>query len=355
MTQDQPPATVTSRQVLAWVDLVDGSPLYTALGRITAAEPRLMEIVAQLTATPPMNVFLGAIKFHLQPDDALAAYYPHLTAARTPDAKLAAIFTDHVLKHRDQILATALNRTTQTNEVGRCAAILPWLSGLAARLTVGEPDTGVHAVEVGSSAGLNLCLDHYTYEYTGLGAGCVGAAAREAHQSAVVLRCENRGGFGLPLHVPRIESRTGIDLNPIDASDPDQLEWLEALVWPEHLERHEALRAAARVRATLPVTQIAGDAAEHLWHVHRELPPGPMLIWHTVMLYQLDQVTRSRLDDAIAAIAAQRPVARLGMESLPGTPWQEIRVGLPGVSARWDDMRPVAIAQSHGRWIDALP
>ena len=58
-------------------------------------------------------------------------------------------------------------RSTQTNEVGRCAALLPALTQLAVDAP-GAPHGGgrpLGLVEVGASAGLNLLVDRYGYEY----------------------------------------------------------------------------------------------------------------------------------------------------------------------------------------------
>ena len=63
--------------------------------------------------------------------------------------------------------AARRTRSTQTNEVGRCAALLPALTQLAVDAP-GAPHGGgrpLGLVEVGASAGLNLLVDRYGYEY----------------------------------------------------------------------------------------------------------------------------------------------------------------------------------------------
>lgn len=40
--------------------------------------------------------------------------------------------------------------------------------------------------------------------------------------------------------------RAGLGLNPLDVTEPADVAWLEALVWPEHHHRRDRLRAAAK-------------------------------------------------------------------------------------------------------------
>ncbi|MFE4545324.1 DUF2332 family protein [Arthrobacter sp. NPDC056727] len=48
-----------------------------------------------------------------------------------------------------------------------------------------------------------------------------------------MLRCRTRGPVPLPGSLPHVAWRAGIDLNPLDVRSPDDVAWLEALVWPE--------------------------------------------------------------------------------------------------------------------------
>lgn len=190
--------------------------------------------------------------------------------------------------------------------MGRAAAILPWLASEAERVVTGNP-----------------------------------ASAR------VTLVCDNRGGFALPTAPPVVGERVGLDLAPLDVTDPDAAAWLEALVWPEHQDRLERLRAAIQIRRETPVRLIAGDATRTLAALADELPPGPAVVFHTMMAYQLDDASRTALDDAVAALAASRPVARVAAEAVEVSHRPQVRVGL-----RWSDAEPVAMAHAHGRWLE---
>jgi Uncharacterized protein conserved in bacteria (DUF2332) len=63
-----------------------------------------------------------------------------------------------LLGHGDEIRATIMARTTQTNEPARCTTLLPLLARLRWRLAL---------LEVGAAAGLCLLPDAYAYDYDG--------------------------------------------------------------------------------------------------------------------------------------------------------------------------------------------
>ena len=55
-----------------------------------------------------------------------------------------------------------------------------------------------------------------------------------------------------PANRPEVVWRAGLDLNPLDVTDPADVAWLDALIWPEHGHRRERLAAAARIAAAEP-------------------------------------------------------------------------------------------------------
>src|SRR5205814_3579346 len=65
-------------------------------------------------------------------------------------------FRRRILDNRDAVRFLMLTRSTQTNEPGRCAALLPVLAPLPQPLAL---------LEVGASAGLCLLPDFYGYDY----------------------------------------------------------------------------------------------------------------------------------------------------------------------------------------------
>ena len=80
------------------------------------------------------------------------------------------------------------------------------------------------------------------------------------------LHCTTSGPVPLPATLPQVVARIGIDLNPLDITDPDDLAWLRALVWqgPVEGERLQRLDAAAAVAAQEPPVLLTGDLVERL-------------------------------------------------------------------------------------------
>ncbi|WNM24350.1 DUF2332 domain-containing protein [Demequina capsici] len=322
-----------------WADSAVDSPLYEHLARRIAEDPRMRAVVAQIDRVPPLNLLFGGVRMALTPEHPLAAWYPVLVgdAAREPDDELWDVFRAYVLEHEQELVEIGCTRRTQTNEAGRSAAVLPWIVEAGRRWQ--EP---LHLVDLGTSAGLNLCMDRYDHDY---GDGYVPAG--NPASTRLTLRCENRGGFTTPAGTPRIATRTGLDLDPVDATDADQAAWLEALVWPEHVDRLHRLRQALAIRAETAVNLVKGDAVALVPQLDRLLPPGPIVLMHTVMAYQLAPEQQVALDAACLALSRTRQVARVSMEPAHAPTHTAIRTGLTRTTAT-----NRATAHSHGRWID---
>ena len=129
-----------------------------------------------------------------------------------------------VLGRWSEVSATMRSRSTQTNEPGRCATLLPVLDEIAG----GGP---VALLEVGVSGGLCLYPDAYSYRYLD-DDGALVAAAGDGRPTFDCVVAGEVTPFA-PV-VPEVAWRGGLDLNPLDVTDPGTLAWLRVLVWPEH-------------------------------------------------------------------------------------------------------------------------
>ncbi|XVU29932.1 DUF2332 domain-containing protein [Actinoplanes sp. CA-054009] len=176
-----------------------------------------------------------------------------------------------------------LTRATQTNEINRCALLLPVLAALPQPLAL---------LEVGCSAGLNLYPDRYSYAY----------GEHRVGDSGPLLTCDATGA-PLPSELPTVVWRAGIDLNPLDVTKPADLAWLDALIWPEHEHRRTRLREAAAIAAADPPDLIRGDLVDHLpglaWSAPRD---ATLVIFHTSVLYQVRDESRRQFTSLVGSL-----------------------------------------------------
>ena len=331
----------------AAVECRGSSPLYERLAGAVAADPDLCDLARAAPAGQPApNLFLAAVHFLLRDEPAAPAarFYPSLTDAPAAPEAAALAFRAFCLERADAIRGLLATRRVQTNEVGRCAYLLPAL-GLAARLADGRP---LALIEVGASAGLNLLWDRYGYRYGD------GASERRWGDpvSSVRLSCAVRGELGPPLpeRAPAIGSRLGVDLDAIDVADPAQARWLEALVWPEHGARLAALRGAIALARREPPRLVSGDGVALLPGLLGAVPAGlaPCVI-HTHTLNQLSEAARERFAAALDAHGRGRELFRVGVEWLGGPhPRLELTAWRGGAARH----RVLAECDPHGRWLD---
>jgi len=237
-------------------------------------------------------------------------------------------------------------RRIQTNEVARCATLLPALAQLP------EP---VALVDVGASAGLCLLYDTWRYHYTGPGVDSwVGPES-----GPVTLTCAVSGTVPVPRRVPDIAWRVGLDLNPIDPADPDMQRWLQALVWPEHHERSRNLRDALRAAASAPARVERGDLLNDLAGLVAQAPTGStVVVTHSATLAYLEPARRREF----VGLLRELGVRRLGAEGprvLPHLAEQLPPEGdIAGRSVVSLDDQALALADPHGRtltWLSSPP
>jgi hypothetical protein len=232
-----------------------------------------------------------------------------------------------------------LARRTQTNEPARCAMLLPILARLPQPLAL---------LEVGASAGLCLLPDHYGYQY---GAHRIPPPSPEAP----VFAARASAATPLPNAMPRVVWRAGLDLAPVDLHDPAQCAWLETLVWPEHAERLQHLRAAIRIAQADPPSVFRGDLLTDLAAIAQKAPSdATLVVFHTAVLaYIADPTDRDRFAQTMRGLNA----VWISNESPGAFPAIAARVrhrGPPGAFLLSVDGMPVAWSHPHGEWIEWL-
>jgi len=296
------------------------------------------ELLALLDTLPPHRrqpvLFLGAARFVGVP---LGDY---------------AAFRAFVVAEWASIRAVMEERTTQTNEAGRCAVLLPVLASISA-----EEGRPLALIEVGASAGACLYPDRYAYAYL------PGPRLEPDGGSPVpALECAVSGHVPLPSRLPEVTWRAGIDLNPLDARDEDDVRWLEALVWPEHGFRAARLRAALGVVRADPPFLVRGDLNEHIEPLVERAPrDAVVVVFHSAVLAYLDQAGRDRFAGTMLRLAGDRtrPVHWLsheGHRTLTGVPgaMQPAPGEQDGLFVLQHNGRTVARTGPHGQSIEWL-
>lgn len=323
------------------------SPLYERLSEIVAADAELLAVAAGTRAGQPKpNMFFAAVQYLLGEygEDPLAAWYPALSGGGEPKGDLGAAFRGFVFEHRDDVAALLSTRMVQTNEVRRSALLLPAFAAVSA-----SSGRRLALIEIGPSAGLNLLFDRYHYRYGQFEPGDV--------QSPVRIETEAR----LPLpefSIPRVASRVGIDLNPLDPANPDDMRWLRALIWPEHDDRRALLDAAVSVAREHPPRLLGGDLFELLPREARAAPrDAQVCLFATFVLNQFSPEMLRRLREMLLELSSERALALLVLgasEFVAGS----FPSGSPGTSL-WlmefdggkEHSRHLARCNPHGRWI----
>ena len=303
------------------------SPQYEHLANVVADSDELLERLSLLPgAKRQPNLLFASVRF-------LGG------ATDTVDG-----FVEFIRSNSEELEATMLARSTQTNEVARCAAFLPLLADLDAELAL---------IEVGASAGLCLFPDRYAYSYDG----------EQIGDSALEIAVETANTVPVPQRLPTVAWRAGLDLNPLSVSDDEDLAWLRACIWAEHTERRRRLDLAARIVATDPPRIDQGDLRDATLNLIDEAPRDAIkVVFHSAVLAYVDEA--SRLDFAatmrnlvnnrsdVVWLSNEGPSVIAGIEAAD-------RIVEPPGNAQFhlgrDGTELIAVTDPHGQWLRWMP
>jgi hypothetical protein len=213
----------------------------------------------------------------------------------------------NVLRRNAAELRDLLDLPVQTNEVGRCAALIFGFGAVAA--ATGLP---LRLLEVGASAGLNLRWDRFRYRADGFSWGPEGSPVELEFQ------LEGTPPPTLPAEI-EVASRQGCDASPIDPTTLQGRLTLLTYIWPDQLERITRMRGALEVAAEEPVRLDREPAGPWAQRMLAEPAPGQAtVIYHSIVSQYLSDSERARLFATIRAAGeratAETPLAWLRME-----------------------------------------
>lgn len=299
-----------------------GSPMYAILFRALAddyaSRGRTHALLAGRSARPvhdalPLRL-AGSLHRVVLKGDAprLARHYP--SVGGTPGPGFVQDFLDSMLEHAEEVEA-GLSGQVQTNEVGR--SVVPLV--LSHWLTTLGIEEFAH-LEVGASAGLNMNFDRY----------CAASGSFVTGDPSSAVRFTGDWCTGVPaVPAPRavVIERRGVDVAPIDATDPAQGLRLLSFVWPDQTERMERLRGAVSVAAVHPPLVDRGSADAWLRASLDRVGHVATVVFHSIVWQYLGPETqaglRGALEDAGARATADAPLVWARME--PAGPLADVR------------------------------
>ena len=275
---------------------------------------------------------LGAVHRIVLRGDAPALAARYASAGGDGASIALADFLAVIDAHRDEVIE-GLGQNVQTNEVGRCAALVLGFAEVARRS--GLP---LAMLEIGASAGLISNWDRYWYD--------TGTSTAGDPESAVRFDDAWLDPFDVSGLTP-VASRRGCDVNPLDASDPDARRRLLSFVWPDQAQRFERLRAALALAATHRPLVDRTDAGEWLAQSLPTRGAGTAtIVFHSIVWQYLSRSTKDQmravLRDEGGRATVDRPLAWVRLE--PAGEWADVRLTMwPG-----GEDEVLAVGTHHG-------
>ncbi|KAB2689319.1 DUF2332 domain-containing protein [Brucella pseudogrignonensis] len=301
------------------------SPLYEHLAMSISEDA---EVLGLISALPQPK----------QQPNLLLAVYRHLFGVPSNYSEFKRV----LLKRFDAVRSIILRRSTQTNEPGRCALLLPVLAKLPQPLAL---------LEVGASAGLCLFPDRYGYEYPSRSLRPWGE-----DNSYPVFPCKAAANIQLPETLPQIVWRAGLDLNPLDAGDKDEAAWLETLIWPEQVERRHRLRLALGIVAAERPTIVKGDllGPEFAALCLQAPQDATLVVFHTAVLaYVSNNGDRMGFADQVSALS-DIWICNEAPGVMPHFGFSSADAPSPGAFLLSVNNQPTAWTDPHGAWIETI-
>lgn len=289
--------------------------------------------IGPLAASLPLRVCGGLHALRLRGlDTGLESTYPPTTVDE--DALWHAV--DAALHTHDAFMCDWVTHAPQTNEVRRAAALIAGASLVATRHAL-----PLRLSELGASGGLNLMFDQFALD--------IGDAHYGPDTAPFTLAPRWQGPAPAPVALS-VAERRGVDLNPLDAHNPEDALRLMAYLWPDQAERLQ------RTRAAIALQDAPVDRADAIDWLETRLPhvPGQLhLIYSTVAWQYFPDVAQKRgtalIETAGATATDAHPLGWLSMETdnsdLPGA---RLTLRLwPG-----DETHDLGRIDFHGRWVD---
>lgn len=282
------------------------SPLYAYLANRIAADDDLLALCMHAKSGQPVpNLLFAAVHYLLKSDSnhSLRDYYASLVPTPKDTKDSFSSFKDFCVQYQLEIRRLLENKRVQTNEIRRCAYLYPSFCYIYS--ITKKP---LALIEIGTSAGLQLLWDKYSYSYNNK-ADRYGAPHSYVH---ITSEMKGTGMSVLYKESPPVAWRVGVDLYVSEVNNPENVKWLEALIWPEHKHRLDLFRKAVQQMQASSVELIEGDGVELLSEIANQAPHNASLcIFHTHVANQMPPEVKQQLLTSIQKVGENRDVFHL--------------------------------------------
>jgi len=322
-------------------------PFYSALLGELEEDPLALRLLAGVRAEQrnPMLVLAALHLAALRGHPILGPIYEEARHGQLGDAEKAARRVLEVVRETKEIVSDELWRSTQTNEPGRSAVLQAVVADLVKESSV------INLIEVGCSAGINLCFDQFPVR-------------AEDDGVPLTLICQDLTPVDRERPLPAVAARIGIDPQPLDLGDIDDRLWLKACLWPEERRRHDRFDAVVAARPAWPTAAVLrGTAAERLTDALTLCDESvTTVVFNTWVAYYFSPDEQREYFNALTDLCLEGNVAWISMESTmvkwPGVELDgaahvkgasQIVVTRPDSSPQlWGWCHP------HGRWLEKI-
>ncbi len=266
---------------------------------------------------------------------------PAYQSLRAPGEAEFAVALVALAEAHGTVFQSFIARPPQTNEINRLAALIPAMSEVSSRF-----DLPLDLYELGTSGGLLLAPDQCSIDYGSFAWG----------DGVIALKSDWRGEAPDLVKRLDIRHRLGCDRQPLDFSDPEQLDIAHSYIWPEDPRRRQTFDAAISATRDLGAQIDCDDALE--WLAARTVPKSGTVsvVFTSVFAVYLDDGETTRLhslmDDIGARATAAAPIAFVQFE--PEAAMDFVTFNVDVTTWPGGERRRIATAHAHGRWVEPV-
>lgn len=316
------------------------SEMYEYLSLEISKDAQILALCSHARSGQPVpNLLFGSVHYLLLQgiEHPLKDFYPSLNADPMPVDQSFVYFKDFCNTYEDEIISLLKSKLVQTNEVRRCAYLYPvfcWIYN--------QTKKPLSLIEIGTSAGLQLLWNHYSYSY-----GSEDVYGKKHSRVHITSEIKGENQPLLLTHSPPVISKVGVDLHTNDLLNPDDYLWLKALIWPEHQDRRELFDKAASLFREHPVELREGDGISLLPMLEQSAPEDSTIcIFHTHVANQLSEQLKYKLLETVHTIGEQRDVFHIYNNIWDGK--LHLDYMIQGV---WHNQL-VGETEPHGKWFE---